>query len=472
MSSSDTIPPPQGTPHPDAAPAPHTDPAPAPAPGKAGSGPSGAENTTEASSSSGDELSLLLNQSLKQPDPDPFLGEFRGSKPAPGSAPPSAPRPKSRPKPAPAPAPPPVVEPEGDSFDAVSAINALFEANPVEPVASPPPKEARPARAPSRPERRSGSGSTSGTAPALDALRGLDLGGPRPSSSRAASEGRKAGAAGVADDEDEDEDDQPPSGTSWLTLLLLSYSSAVTVGLLWVLFSGRQLREHERVEGELGPAPAPVVDSRADTGRRADQSRKFVPPPPIPTDHLTTLGTPVQLGSLEATPMEVTTGVVMLKRTLMEEELREGEAGVLKLKLRLKNTSSDLVFAPLDEAFLRRRDRAPADSLIETTGSGQIGMYPLALTSEWTIVGQDFQEIGPGAWFDTLVCSAPDAIARVSPEMTWRVRLRTGMNQTEVIGVRIRQDEVKPDEVTPPAEEVAPPAEAKSETEEAKPAQP
>ena len=58
-------------------------------------------------------------------------------------------------------------------------------------------------------------------------------------------------------------------------------------------------------------------------------------------------------------------------------------------------------------------------------------MFPLAVESEWSIVGQEFRELKPGESYETVVVSAPDALDHVAPEMTWRLRLRTDINQTD-----------------------------------------
>jgi hypothetical protein len=42
------------------------------------------------------------------------------------------------------------------------------------------------------------------------------------------------------------------------------------------------------------------------------------------------------------------------------------------------------------------------------------------------------------------VATAPDVIDKLTPEMTWRIRLRTDINHTEDLGVRIQSDAIKP----------------------------
>ncbi len=242
----------------------------------------------------------------------------------------------------------------------------------------------------------------------------------------------------VKGEEEDDDDDLPPRGSSWLTLLLISYSSAVTLGLLWVLLGGRRLREAEPRD------VFPAVDTRPDPGRRAGRSRKAEPPPPLIAEHVTTLGKPVRIGSVEATPLEIVSGPVGLEPAIGEGEPREGGTGALKLKLRLKNISNELIFAPLDEAFLRERDTGERDSFIETTRTGQIAMYPLAVSSEWSIVGQEFRELRPGESYETVVVSSSDLGDRLTDEMTWRIRLRTGIDETDTLGVRFGKSEIRP----------------------------
>ena len=112
------------------------------------------------------------------------------------------------------------------------------------------------------------------------------------------------------------------------------------------------------------------------------------------------------------------------------------------LKLRLKNLASDSILVPLDEAFIRERARGVRDSFIEAGPAQQIEMYPLAVVSEWSIAGQEFRELRPGESYETAVVSAPDALGAAAPEMTWRLRLRTDVNQTAVLGVRFQNRDI------------------------------
>lgn len=374
------------------------------------------------SSSSGDDLNALLRESLESPHPDPFLDEFSSGEtgtaiPDPGTLPPSdsfdvssllPDAAKSRAnEPPPHPAAPPTWPPVADAASITIGSSDSFEA--------------LPALLP-EPEGEGGSFE------AISAL-AIDAGPPR----------TQAAAPRKRDDEDDDEDDDdlPPRGGAWWNLLLLSYSSALTIGLLWVYFSGRKVREVER------PDAISAVDTSPDPGHRAGRSRKVIPPPVLTADHITTIGKPMRLGSVEATAVEVVLGAVELERTVMEYETREGGSGALKLKLLLKNVSTDAIFAPLDEAFVRDRDADPLDSFIETSAHQQITMYPLTLTSEWTIAGQEFRQIRPGESFTTLAVSATDVGDRLGDDMTWRLRLRTGIGQTDTLGVRFGKGEVK-----------------------------
>lgn len=388
------------------------------------------------SSSSGDELNKLLTESITQPAPDPFLGAFSTEEarhPAVESEPTSD-LPIAAPIDAPAasvassfgsesetpeaplehdrgaPEPPPGDQGSVGSFDALSALAGLTSLDSTEvPVPA--------------------------TEPVLEFPTPLVTEPDLPRSP-------KAGDSKVGTDDDEEEEDEddelPPRGRSWPTLLLFSYASAVTLGLLWVLFSGRRL--HEGEEPDLFPA----TENRLDPGRRADQSRKWVPPPPIAADRLATFGKPIRIGSLEVTPIEIRLGAVELEQAFGGTKYRDGGSDALLLTLKLKNLSADTIFVPLDEGFIRERDQGGPDSFIESPKGGPIEMYPLAVESEWSIRDQVFEELQPGESCEALLVSAPEVSDRLSPEMIWRIRLRTGIDQTETLGVRFRQDEIRP----------------------------
>ena len=383
-------------------------------PEKAPAGALGSEPVpTPVGTASADDLSL----SLTRLSPDPLLDEFKPARPEGGADDPSAPPPQPSSWTAldvevsPKAEKPAVAHPESGVSAVVAALN-------LEPPATTSPLSVA-------------DQDTPGSISATESFAGLDFTAPPPSKDK------------DADDQDEekgedDDGDLPPRRVSLPMALLFSYASAVTIGLLWILWGHRVARERESVESD----PFPPADTAMDPGQRADQSRKLVPPEPLPADRIARLGQAVQLGSLEVTPLEVTSGPVTLHREIGNDQARGGGDGALVLKLRLKNLSNDAILVPLDEAFLRERGRGIRDSFIETGPTAQIDMFPLAVVSEWSIVGQEFRELRPDESYETRIFTAPDAVGHLAPEMTWRIRLRTDINQTETLGVRFLEKEI------------------------------
>ncbi len=452
---SEIIEPPLRTPHPDE---------PGHVAGEAGAPAPAAQSRASASpeevySDSNDELSAMLATTK----PDPFLGTIE---PEPVSEPPALP---SKPEPEPAasaaagevqpppssgeltpfalsmsPEPVPSPEPPG-SFDAVKVDPASVAPHRTEPGAvesSAPPVEAAspPAGAfdaISALEMAAAATPAEAAAPAaahVDPLGTIDLSAPAPALSAS-----KRAADEEEDDDDYDDDETAPRGPSLPVVLLGSYASAATLGLIWVvwiLWGQRAALQKEEVDEPR------VAEAKVDPGRRAGNSRRYNPPAPLAAERITTLGEAIRLRGVEATPLEVTSGSVRLKRSFTTDEERDGGTRALKLRLRLRNISKDSVFAPLDEAFIREREAGVFDSFIERGDGEVIDMFPLSVYSEWSIDGQEFKELKPGETLDTVVVSAAEAVDRKAPEMIWRVRLRTGINQTDVFGVQFKDSEI------------------------------
>lgn len=265
-----------------------------------------------------------------------------------------------------------------------------------------------------------------------DPLKGLSHDTAPPPAPRPAP-GSDAPAASISDED-------PPAGVArWAVVVLASYASAVTLACLWLALGGRG-----RWRDDLVPETIPA-DSRPDLGRRADRSQGVQPATPIPADRLTRLGQPIRTGTLEFTPLGVAVGGVTLENYPIggRRRVRAGGDDALWLRARFRNLSPDLIFAPLDEAFVREPDRGLPDSFIEAGNQERIYMYPLAVESEWSIVGQAFPLLRPGEVAETVVVSATGAIDRAAGEMTWRLRLRTGQDRTEEVGVRFDAGQIE-----------------------------
>jgi hypothetical protein len=233
---------------------------------------------------------------------------------------------------------------------------------------------------------------------------------------------------------EEDEDDveiEYVSGPSWPIVLLASYASAATLALLWWVILPRFFGKSD-VDNFKPDSPPTAVGTR-----RGDRSKQVEPAADIPADRITTLGKPLKVGSLEITPLAVNRADVTLGRKSLigKSETRTGGDGALVLRIRLKNTSNNTVFAPLDESFLRDRDDGRSESFVELDNGDRVYLYPLPIESEWSIVGQTFPDLRPGEVKESKVISAADFPAS-APGLTWRIKVRTGVDKIETIGVK------------------------------------
>ncbi len=222
----------------------------------------------------------------------------------------------------------------------------------------------------------------------------------------------------------------------WLPILLLSYSSAVTFGLAWVLFTGRTI--HKSAE------PAPAESPRAadlHAGKASDAAAR-VALPPIPIENVALVGQTVRIGDLEITPLSVTLAPVELVRTIEPVEYRVEEMNSLVLRLKLTNLSNTDSLKPLAHSLISDAASPLDRSSVALHGGGKIDLYPLAVESEWLIAGQEFSILEPRESVATLVASEPVREERLRDEMTWRIRLRIGPYRTDVLAVPFRRSEL------------------------------
>ncbi len=214
----------------------------------------------------------------------------------------------------------------------------------------------------------------------------------------------------------------------WSQILLLSYSSALTLALIWMFGTGRIPRpgspESPASEKSAAESPLRPMENQADTS-----------PPPLPAGNLTTIGKAHRLGDIEVTPLGINARPVELVRAISPARSRR-EHGCLVLRLRLTNRSSADTFTPIDLITVRERDLRTFDPYIATSSGPAIRLFPLAMTSEWSILGQRFPTLRPGESAETFIASEPGSVNHLADQMTWRVRLRTGVYRTDMLGVR------------------------------------
>ena len=232
------------------------------------------------------------------------------------------------------------------------------------------------------------------------------------------------------------EDDLDTRGLGmWTSLFLLSYASALTIGLIWMFWTGRTFRSAPLKEtGTIRPA----VDHAAKSSEPAPREDL----PPIPAENLTSLGKTIRIGDVEITPLAIQLAPVDLVHRIDSAEFHHEETNSLILRFRLTNLSNVDTLKPLAHSLVRDHPSVLDRSFVAMPDGGIIGLYSLAVESEWLILGQEFPNLQPGESAETLVASEPVTEDRLRESMTWRVRLRIGPYRTDVLGVRFTKGEL------------------------------
>jgi hypothetical protein len=141
------------------------------------------------------------------------------------------------------------------------------------------------------------------------------------------------------------------------------------------------------------------------------------------------------------TPLGVERHALDLFRSIAPEDSRQSRKPSLLLRIRLKNISADHTFLPLELSSVRECPGIRNETFLESE-RGKIGMYPLALESEWSLAGQEFPRLGPGESVETFLATAAVPEDTLGEVLIWYARLRVTPHQTDVVGVRFTQSEI------------------------------
>jgi hypothetical protein len=240
-----------------------------------------------------------------------------------------------------------------------------------------------------------------------------------------------------------------PAG-SLAFLLLLSYASAVTIGLVYLLLTrSPESQQRHQLEDLRDP-----VDEEGTV--RIYQRGAELPP-----GHSLQLAGRQRFGNILVEPLRITRGPVEFDHyTRNSRKQQPPTPPVLKLWLRLTNVSTDQEVAPLDSLLLFKRELNREGELVSNTFVAPLGRleegpvvfaYPAAQNSEWDMRGQELgRKLAPGESLETFVPSDSAGLDELlaQEELTWRFHLRkgyapTGRGVTTLVEVSFRADDVQ-----------------------------
>ncbi len=180
-----------------------------------------------------------------------------------------------------------------------------------------------------------------------------------------------------------DDEHLAESHIPWALIVLMSYSSAVTLALTWVLWTGRTFRSTESSSASVSHAEVESVPKNVN-------SSPVGALPPLPAENVARLGNAIRIGDVEVTPMGIMVTPLDLVRSIDPADWRREKSASLVLRLKLRNISKDDAFAPLEPRFVREQTSGSDRSTIVTAQGHGINLFSLAVDSEWSIVGQEF----------------------------------------------------------------------------------
>jgi hypothetical protein len=212
-----------------------------------------------------------------------------------------------------------------------------------------------------------------------------------------------------------------------LFVLLLSYASAVTLGLAYVYWLWRHPATH-------------TLESLPDVPPLKSGAALRVPvEAPMPAGHTLRLGESRRFGNIVVEALGV-------ERRPVEFAHYSGEAGrtraptepALRLRLRFTNASADQSIAPIDAGLVFKRvvghdGRVDATNFVcrarDKQKSGPVVfVYDHPQSSEWDLVGQHLDRVlAPGESFETYIPTTEEDLDQLTGgDLLWRVHFRKG----------------------------------------------
>jgi len=213
---------------------------------------------------------------------------------------------------------------------------------------------------------------------------------------------------------------------SWnLFILVLSYASAVTLALIYLLMTNR----------------AHQLESLPDVKLPGKAFRIIPEGAALPSGHALQIGESQQFGNVLVTVTQITREPLVLEHFSGDARKNITRESVIKLWLKLKNISQNQVFSPLDEHLLLSRATDPKTNLIrannfvcQTTQKKKSGnlvyVFDLPESSGFHFAGMDaFPPLEPGEEMEFYIPTTEDNLDDLKGKLVWRVHIRKGLHE-------------------------------------------
>jgi hypothetical protein len=195
--------------------------------------------------------------------------------------------------------------------------------------------------------------------------------------------------------------------------------------------------------------------------RKKASATRFPVDGALPASQKAAIGGKIEVGQLEIVPVQIEKRKLTIVREGEKRPVEVPAGEGLVLRLRVKNTSSDLPIYPLDPAFQRREtaDDTPASRLVvgkETFVGGPITWPFVRTTREYEKEQEaETRPLLPGETREYVVCSPAnprifEAVKYAKESSLWRVQVRRGLIDfhgknvpvTAIIGVEFQRADV------------------------------
>jgi hypothetical protein len=259
----------------------------------------------------------------------------------------------------------------------------------------------------------------------------------------------------------------PGSGSRLLIVLLISYASAVTLALIYLLATRG-----------LAPSLQHQLENLRDPADEEGTVRIIERGADLPPGHTLRLAEGRRFGNILVEPLRLTRGPLEFVHFSGDPRNKQPpSAPVFKLWLRLTNHSEDQSIAPFDALLLYKRAINQSGTEVannflcrqaDRVDGPVVFAYPTSQHSEWDMRGQYLGRVlQPGESLETFIPSDPEGLDGLTGELLWRFQMRkgyadTGRGVTTLVDVLFDSDDVVEEQPSEPTAKESKPRRDKS----------